>query len=90
MQSDNSRNNRAKMSAPEEVKADKPYIGVVTDCVKLNVRETPDPDGTILTVIPALSTVTVDLDASTDTFCKVRTESGVDGYCMKQYIHLRR
>lgn len=90
MQSDNVRGNRVKAQPANEVESDKPFIGVVTDCVKLNVRETPDPNGRILTVITALSTVTVDLEASTDTFCKVRTEGNVEGYCMKQYIHLRR
>ncbi len=90
MQSDNYRTNRAKSQQVDAVKNDKPFVGVVTNCVKLNVRETPDPNGTILTVIPALSAVTVDLEGSTDTFCKVRTETGIEGYCMKQYIHLRR
>lgn len=90
MQRDNTHDNRVKPQSAEEVKNDKPFIGVVTDCVKLNVRKTPDPDGAILTVITALSTVTVDLDASTETFCKVRTDDGIEGYCMKRYIHLRR
>lgn len=90
MQSDNTHSSRGKAHPANEVKDDKPFIGVVTDCVKLNIRETPASDGAILTVIPALSTVTVDLNASTDTFCKVRTDDGVEGYCMKQYVHLRR
>lgn len=90
MQSNNTGSNKLKTSTAVEDKSDKPFIGVVTDCVKLNVRKTPDPDGTVLTVIPALSTVTVELDGSTDTFCKVRTDDGIEGYCMKQYIHLRR
>lgn len=87
MHSDNIHGNRGK---PQQIDEVKPFIGVVTDCVKLNVRKTPAADGIILAVIPALSTVTVDMEGSTDTFCKVRTDDGIEGYCMKQYIHLRR
>lgn len=89
MHIDNTHGNR-KPQPTEEVKSAKPFIGVVTDCVKLNVRKTPAADGTILTVIPALTTVTVDMEGSTDTFCKVLTDDGIEGYCMKRYIHLRR
>ena len=87
MHSGNIHGNRGKPQPTEEVK---PFIGIVTDCVKLNVRKTPETDGAILTVIPALSTVTVDMEGSTNTFCKVRTDDGIEDYCMKQYIHLRR
>lgn len=90
MHSDNIHGNRGKPQPAEEVKDSRPLVGVVTDCMKLNVRKTPEADGDILTVIPALSTVTVDMEGSTDTFCKVRTDDGIEGYCMKRYIHLRR
>ena len=86
MHTDNTHGNKK----PQPTEETKQFIGVVTDCVKLNVRKTPAADGTILTVIPALSTVTVDMEGSTDTFCKVRTDDGIEGYCMKRYIHLRR
>ncbi len=64
--------------------------GVVTDCLKLNVRKDPDGDADVLVVINALSEVTVDMDASTDEFYKVRTAAGIEGFCMKKYIALKR
>lgn len=63
--------------------------GVVTDCLKLNVREAASPDAEVLAVIDALSEVVVDADASTNEFYKVRTTAGVEGFCMKKFITLK-
>lgn len=70
--------------------AEKPVHGIVTDCLRLNVRKEPEIDAEVVTVIPALSKVTVDLDASTETFYKIRTAVGVEGFCMKKFIAIRR
>ena len=43
-----------------------------------------------MAVIDCLSQVDVDLDGSTKDFCKVRTPDGIEGFCMKKYIQLRR
>lgn len=67
-----------------------PIIGVVTDCMKLNLREEASSDAAVLTEIPALTEVVVDLDASTDAFYKVCTAAGIQGFCMKKYIAIRR
>lgn len=70
-----------------------PIIGVVTDCLKLNVRSTPVNDktgGNVVTTIDCLTEVVVDEDASTDKFYKICTASGVEGFCMKEYIAIRR
>jgi uncharacterized protein YgiM (DUF1202 family) len=63
--------------------------GVVTDCLKLNVREAPSTDAKVLSEIQALSEVKVDLDESTDTFYKICNAAGIQGFCMKKYIALR-
>lgn len=63
--------------------------GVVTDCLKLNVRKKPSADAEILVIIDALSEVMVDVDASTNDFYKVAVD-GVEGFCMKKYIALRK
>lgn len=63
-------------------------IGYVTDCVKLNVRETASKDSSVLCEIILNSKVIVDEENSTDDFYKVTTETGVEGYCMKQYINV--
>jgi uncharacterized protein YgiM (DUF1202 family) len=63
-------------------------VGVVFDCSKLNVRKYPYTYADVRCVIKAGDKVTVDEDGSTDLFYKVKTESGVDGYCMRQYIEV--
>ena len=63
-------------------------IGYVTDCVKLNVREAASKDSNVLCEIILNSKVIVDEENSTDDFYKVTTETGVEGYCMKQYINV--
>lgn len=64
--------------------------GVVTECVRLNIRETPDRDGKVVAIIDLLTDVVVDLENSTDEFYKISTATGVAGFCMKKYIALRR
>lgn len=63
--------------------------GVVTDCTKLNVRKEPSADAEVLATIDALSKVMVDVDASTNEFYKV-CAAGVEGFCMRKYIALKR
>lgn len=64
--------------------------GVVTECVRLNVRKTPSADGEIAAIIDCLTSVTVDLESSTDEFYKISADNGIEGFCMKKYIALRR
>ena len=70
--------------------SEKPFIGVVTDCLRLNVRKEPDPDAPVVAIVDALTQVDVDMEGSTELFCKVRTSDGIEGFCMKTYIQLRR
>lgn len=79
---------RAKGSPAEVVKNF--ATGVVTECVRLNIRETPDRDGKVVAIIDLLTDVVVDLENSTDEFYKISTATGVAGFCMKKYIALRR
>jgi len=65
-------------------------FGVITDCLKLNVRKEPKVDADVLTVIPVLSKVQVDAEASADEFYKVCTETGIEGFCVKKYVALKR
>lgn len=64
--------------------------GVVTGCMKLNVRENPNTDSNILAVINEGDEVTIDVNASTtEDFYKITTATGLEGYCMKSYIVLK-
>lgn len=64
--------------------------GVVTDCLRLNIRKEPNLDAEVLTVIDLLSEVVVDMAASTEEFYKVTTSTGVEGFCLKKHIALQR
>lgn len=67
----------------------KPATGVVVNCLSLKVLEAPVPDADALAVLSALDEVAVDLAQSNDTFYKVRTPDGIDGFCMRKFIVLR-
>lgn len=61
-------------------------IGVVENCNKLNVREKPSLDSTIICEINSQTELMIDESKSTDDFYKVLTVSGLEGFCMKKFI----
>lgn len=62
--------------------------GIVVDCVKLNVRKAPAADAAIICTIPRETEVVISEEESTEEFYKVYTASGIEGFCMKQYISI--
>ncbi len=66
------------------------FEGTVTNCLSLNLRAEPKADARVLAELKALDKVTVNLDKSTDEFYSVRSSSGVKGYCMRQFIAVKR
>lgn len=62
--------------------------GVVVDCVKLNVREHPNPNADILGIINEGSEVLVNEEESTDDFYKICTSAGLEGYCMRKFVSI--
>ena len=62
------------------------FLGVVTECAKLNVRKEPSMDADVVTVLLIGSEVMVDKALSTEEFYKITTETGVEGYCKKDFI----
>lgn len=67
---------------------DAKLMGIVKPA-KLNVRKQPSKNSEVLEVITKNSEVEIGLDGETDTFYKVRTKSGVEGYCMKEFINIK-
>lgn len=61
--------------------------GVVANCAKLNVRSKPSTNGDVVTVLDTKVEVTIDVDASTDEWFKIRTANGVEGYCMRKFVN---
>ena len=75
--------------APVEPKIDSPKetTAVVCNCKKLNVRKNPEKDAKVLTMISEDDTVTVTGDLINN-FYPVVTESGIKGYCVKDYLKI--
>lgn len=67
-----------------------PITGVVTDCVKLNIRKEPVFGSEVLCTVNALSELLINPEDSTDKFYKVCTSTGVEGYCMKKYVIIKQ
>ena len=72
--------------SPDSREEKKTKIGVVTDCVKLNVRKKPHLNADVVREIPLATEVTIDERRSTDDFYSVRLSDGAYGFCMKKYI----
>lgn len=70
----------------EAVEVESVVKGKVTDCVKLNVRRGAVLTSDIREVIEEGSTVEINEKRSTEEWYRVRTKSGTEGFCMKEYI----
>lgn len=66
-----------------------PTFGIVEYCVRLNVRENPNPGSNVVSIVDAGKELMLILDESTNDWYKVCTTSGVEGYCMKEYISIK-
>lgn len=63
-----------------------PAIGLVSNCANLRIRKEPDDKAEVLGTIPVNTEVMIDKDKSIGEFYKVYTDSGLEGFCMKQFI----
>lgn len=61
-------------------------IGTVIGCEKLRVRPAPDTDQEEIFLINNGSVVKISLEDSTEEFYKIKTDDGIEGYCMKSFI----
>lgn len=80
-------NNKTPEETPE-VKPIRVMAGVISDCKKLNIRNTPDKDGEIIAVLDVDTDVSINMDESTKDFYKVSTLDGIEGYCMTKFVAL--
>ena len=67
----------------EEVKT---HTGVVYNCEKLNIRKSASKDSDVVAVVDAGSELLIDSKKSTYNFYKVCTASGIEGYCMSEFV----
>ena len=64
------------------------FIGIVSDCKRLNVREQPDLDSNVLRIIDENIEVVVTTAFENDEWYCV-TIDDVSGYCMKKFIAIK-
>ena len=68
--------------------ADSTVVGYVSGCLKLNIREEGYPGANIVCVVPEKTALLIEVAESNDEWYKVYTETGMEGFCMKQYVTL--
>lgn len=68
--------------------SDKTVTGIVTNCTRLNVRKNPNSTAPVVAVIDASTDLVVYVDEAAGDFFKICTASGIEGFCMKDYISL--
>lgn len=65
-------------------------IGVVTDCLKLNIRQRPYKDSEVVAIAECLDELSIDIEASTNDWYAVCTVAGIEGFCMKKFVAVRQ
>ena len=65
-----------------------PVYGVVHNCEKLNVRKQPSKDSEIVFVLNEGSEISIDEENSTEEWYSITHVSGVEGFCMKQFVSM--
>ena len=68
---------------------DNVVYGEVSKCEKLNVREKPEPGAKVVCMIDVGTELMIDMTNSIGKWFKIYTESGVEGYCMNDYITIK-
>ena len=65
-------------------------IGIVTNCLKLNIREKPSKGSRIVTVGTCVDELEIDMGDSNDDWYAVCTAAGIEGFCMKKFVAVRQ
>lgn len=69
--------------------APKTIYGTVFKCSMVNIRKAPEKNAPVVATIRRNNTVTIDMEESTAEFYKVRTLTGVEGFCMREFIQVQ-
>ena len=65
-------------------------IGVVTDCLKLNIREKPSKSSRVVAIVTCLDELEISMGDSNDEYYAVCTAAGIEGFCMKKFVAIRQ
>ena len=77
-----------KQKQEETQNPPEPVYGVVHNCEKLNVRKQPSKDSEIVFVLNEGSRISIDEENSTEEWYSSAHVSGVEGFCMKQFVSM--
>ena len=67
-----------------------PLYGVI-NCERLRIRKEPHVAiDNVVALVTRNTEVMVDPDTSDDQWCHVYTSAGLDGYCMRDYVTIKR
>ena len=62
--------------------------GVVSNCVKLNIRKAPDKTAPVIGVVNVGAELKINIFESSDSWYKVTTKNKKNGYCMVDFVTL--
>lgn len=76
---------------PEPTPSPEPPVkkGIVVNCDKLNVRKAPTKGSVAIAKISKGNEVIINEAESKGGFYKINTVSGIEGYCMKEFIAIK-
>lgn len=81
----------ADIKDEEEIKeVAEEIVGIVTNCLKLNIRKEPIKDSKVAAIVTCLDELRIDPNASTDDWYAVYTAAGIEGFCMKKFVAVRQ
>ena len=85
-------NSNEEMTETSEKVLEEPttVTGLVTNCVRLNIRRKTNINSEIVGGVKAGDKLTINLNQSTEDWLSVTTEDGVKGFCMKQYVNIEQ
>jgi hypothetical protein len=66
-----------------------PMTGVV-NATRLNIRESPSINAKIVAVVPVFTELLIDSDQADDEWYSVCTASGIEGFCMKEFVVIQQ
>lgn len=73
----------------ETVTLPKAVTGVIVNCNKLNIRSKPSVDANVVTILGSKTEIEIDTARSTDAWLKISTASGIEGFCMRQFVDIK-
>ncbi len=74
---------------PEPEVAKDPIFGTIENCVRVNVREAPSTEANVLVMLESGAEIRILDDEVVHGFYKICTASGIEGYCMCEYVVLK-